>query len=78
MSSSLLCALSGSHPETPVLSKTGYLFEKSVITKYLKANGDVCPVTGEPLTVNDLTEIKGACLHSSLYPNYVFVGGRVM
>lgn len=57
--SSFVCAISGVYPEEPVISNTGYIFEKRVIEKYLKANGDCCPITGNPLTVENLTQIKG-------------------
>jgi pre-mRNA-processing factor 19 len=45
-------------PEFPVVSKTGHLFERSVIVKYLEANGK-CPISGEPMSVEDLVPLKG-------------------
>jgi len=54
---SLVCALSGIAPEEPVLSKTGYIFEKRLIEKHIATNSK-CPVTGELLTADDLISIK--------------------
>lgn len=55
---SIVCSLTGTVPTEPVLSRTGYVFEKRIIEKYLKANGEICPLTGETLTADDLVEIK--------------------
>ena len=45
-------------PTEPVVSgKTGHLFEKRLIEKYL-ASEDKCPVTGEELTTEDLIPLK--------------------
>mmetsp|Transcript_13773 Transcript_13773/g.29071 ORF Transcript_13773/g.29071 Transcript_13773/m.29071 type:complete len:500 (-) Transcript_13773:187-1686(-) len=54
----MFCAISGEVPKEPVVStKTGHLFEKSLIDKYL-ASEDKCPVTGEELTTEDLIPLK--------------------
>ena len=54
----MLCALSGVAPEQPVVStKSGHIFERSVVTKFVEANGR-CPVTGEPLAADDLLPLK--------------------
>lgn len=53
------CAISGEVPKEPVISiKSGYVFEKSLITKYVSAN-KTCPITGEPLSEEDLLPVKG-------------------
>lgn len=65
---SLVCSLTGSTPEEPVFSKTGFIFEKRTIEKYLKAHGDVCPISGEPLTTDDLVPIKGEKVIHSFPP----------
>jgi pre-mRNA-processing factor 19 len=50
--------VSGTEPQEPVVSKlSGHVFEKQLITKYLEANGK-CPVTGEPLSPDDLVPLK--------------------
>ncbi|KAF8822480.1 WD domain, G-beta repeat domain containing protein [Cardiosporidium cionae] len=54
---SLVCAISGSLPEEPVLSKTGYIFERRLIEKHIDANGK-CPVTGVDLDKVDLHPIN--------------------
>ncbi|KAK2195147.1 bifunctional WD40 repeat/WD40-YVTN repeat-like-containing domain superfamily/Zinc finger [Babesia duncani] len=54
----LICSISGVQPEEPCLSKTGYIFERRLIEKHLQESS-VCPITGEPLTSEDLTPIKG-------------------
>ncbi|KAL1526962.1 hypothetical protein AB1Y20_015651 [Prymnesium parvum] len=53
----MFCAISGNAPEHPVVSKTGHLFEQSVIEKYIEATGK-CPVTGEELSASDLLPLK--------------------
>lgn len=50
--------MSGHTPEHPVVSlKSGHLFEKSVVEKAIEATGK-CPVTSEPLSVDDLLPLK--------------------
>ncbi|GLT76614.1 hypothetical protein SLA2020_482660 [Shorea laevis] len=52
------CSISGEVPEEPVMSnKSGLLFEKRLIERYISDYGK-CPVTGEPLTVDDIVPIK--------------------
>ncbi|EKX72601.1 conserved hypothetical protein [Theileria equi strain WA] len=53
----LLCSISGAQPQEPCLSKTGYVFERRLIEKHLEES-PVCPVTGEPLSKDDLMNIK--------------------
>ena len=53
----MFCAISGNTPEHPVVSKTGHLFEQSVIEKYIESTGK-CPVTGEVLSADDLLPLK--------------------
>ncbi|RKO89430.1 WD40-repeat-containing domain protein [Blyttiomyces helicus] len=54
----MFCALSGEAPEFPVVSKkTGHLFEKRLIEKYLADNG-VDPITNEEMTLDDLVAVK--------------------
>ncbi|KAF4320296.1 hypothetical protein BBO99_00005486 [Phytophthora kernoviae] len=46
----MLCSLSGQVPLEPVASiKSGHVFEKRLILKYLEQNQQRCPVTGEEL-----------------------------
>ncbi|PFH36161.1 WD domain, G-beta repeat domain containing protein [Besnoitia besnoiti] len=55
---SLVCAISGVIPEEPVFSvKTGLIYEKRLIKKHLETSG-VCPVTSQPLSLEDLTDVK--------------------
>eukprot|EP00879_Flechtneria_rotunda_P002006 GHRR01002183.1.p1 GENE.GHRR01002183.1~~GHRR01002183.1.p1 ORF type:complete len:517 (+),score=206.67 GHRR01002183.1:358-1908(+) len=50
----MLCAISGVVPEQPVVSKkSGHVFEKSLITKYVAETGKD-PVTGQELSEDDL------------------------
>ncbi|CBK23997.2 uncharacterized protein [Blastocystis hominis] len=54
----MFCAISGEVPHEPVVSKkTGYIYEKSLITKYIEAEGK-CPITGEELDLSDLIDVK--------------------
>jgi hypothetical protein len=60
-----VCAISGSPLVHAVISiKTGHLFEKSVIVKHLNSF-PYCPVTNQPLSIEDLIDVKGCYL--SLY-----------
>lgn len=49
--------ISGQTPEEPVVSKTGYIFEKRLIEKHIQNYG-ICPISGEILTINDLYPLK--------------------
>ncbi|KAF6833279.1 cell cycle control protein [Colletotrichum plurivorum] len=50
----MLCAISGEAPQEPVASKkSGTVFEKRLIEKYIEENGTE-PSTGEALTTDDL------------------------
>eukprot|EP01027_Heterolobosea_sp_BB2_P013847 GEZU01019928.1.p1 GENE.GEZU01019928.1~~GEZU01019928.1.p1 ORF type:complete len:522 (+),score=130.99 GEZU01019928.1:114-1568(+) len=54
----MFCSLSGTTPEEPVVSvKSGHLYEKRLIEKYIEANG-TDPVTGQPLSKEDLIPVK--------------------
>ncbi|KAI9189399.1 hypothetical protein H9P43_000832 [Blastocladiella emersonii ATCC 22665] len=48
------CSLTGAPCVEPVISRTGYVFDRAAIVQFLNANPGRCPVTGEPLTVADL------------------------
>mgnify|MGYP001124971007 CR=1 FL=1 len=55
----MYCSISGKVPEEPVISrKSGHLFEKRLVEKYIEANG-TCPVTGDTLSVDDLLPVQG-------------------
>ncbi|XP_004497808.2 pre-mRNA-processing factor 19 homolog 2, partial [Cicer arietinum] len=52
------CSISGEVPEEPVVSKSsGLLFEKRLIERHIVDYGK-CPVTGAPLTLDDIVPIK--------------------
>ncbi|XP_060179085.1 pre-mRNA-processing factor 19-like [Lycium barbarum] len=52
------CSISGEVPEDPVVSKkSGLLFEKRLIERHISDYGK-CPVTGEPLTTDDIIPVK--------------------
>ncbi|CAH9137331.1 unnamed protein product [Cuscuta epithymum] len=52
------CSISGEVPEEPVISKnSGLLFEKRLIERHISDYGK-CPITGEPLTMDDIVPIK--------------------
>ncbi|KAK9137994.1 hypothetical protein Sjap_008588 [Stephania japonica] len=54
----MICAISGEAPEEPVVSKkSGLLFEKRLVERHIKDYGK-CPVTGEPLTMDDIMPVK--------------------
>lgn len=53
-----LCSLSGNPMEEPVVSKkTGHLFEKRLISKYIESTGE-CPITHQPLSLEDLIPLQ--------------------
>eukprot|EP01112_Ceratiomyxa_fruticulosa_P015019 TRINITY_DN436_c0_g1_i4.p1 TRINITY_DN436_c0_g1~~TRINITY_DN436_c0_g1_i4.p1 ORF type:complete len:493 (-),score=123.38 TRINITY_DN436_c0_g1_i4:165-1643(-) len=55
----MICSISGTTPEEPVVStKSGHVFEKRLIEKYVEVNGKD-PITNEPISQSDLVEIKG-------------------
>ncbi|KAI8647221.1 WD40-repeat-containing domain protein [Parasitella parasitica] len=54
----MFCAISGDAPNHPVVSvKSGRIFEKSLIEKYIAENGRD-PTNNEEMTVDDLVDIK--------------------
>lgn len=54
----MFCSISGTVPEQPVVSsKSGHLFEKRLIEKYVRETGK-CPITQEALTLDDLLPLK--------------------
>ena len=54
--------VSGQETVEPVVSPGGFVFEKALINKYLAQN-EKCPVTAEPLSVEELIPLKGKPLH---------------
>jgi len=50
--------VSGEVPQHPVVTKSGQLYERRLIEKYISEN-ERDPLTGEALTVEDLIDIKG-------------------
>ncbi|KAG9301167.1 hypothetical protein G9A89_012550 [Geosiphon pyriformis] len=54
----MFCAISGEPPQEPVVSKkSGHVYEKRLIFKYLADNGKD-PITGEDTVEEDLVDIK--------------------
>lgn len=55
----LYSAVSNEVPEEPVISPVSrHIFEKRIVVKFIQQNGSD-PINGEPLTEDDLIEIKG-------------------
>lgn len=51
--------MSGQHPKHPVVSpRSGLVFERAMIERYLERHGNVCPVTKEPLSRDELIEVR--------------------
>ncbi|KAG7290097.1 hypothetical protein NEMBOFW57_000092 [Staphylotrichum longicolle] len=66
----MLCALSGEVPEEPVVSKkTGTVFEKRLILKYIEENGKE-PGTDEELDPEDLLPVKTSRVVRPRPPNF--------
>ena len=54
------CAISGEPPQDPVVSsKSGHVYERRLILKYLKDNG-TDPITGEKIEEADLISVKAS------------------
>lgn len=54
-----ICAISNEVPEVPVVSPvSGSVFERRLIEKFLKDNGNVDPVNQQPLEVEQLIDLK--------------------
>jgi len=54
----MFCAISGEVPQEPVVSKkTGHLYEKRIIEKYINAEGK-CPISGSDMTMEDLLNVQ--------------------
>ncbi|KAI5649722.1 hypothetical protein M9H77_35727 [Catharanthus roseus] len=54
----MICSISGEAPVEPVVSKkSGLLFERRLIERHISDSGK-CPVTGEPLTMEDIVPVK--------------------
>lgn len=60
-------ALSGNPLEEAVVSiKTGHVFEKKIIEKYIDNTGQ-CPITGINLERKDLLPLKGKILRTKIH-----------
>ncbi|GAA5889605.1 hypothetical protein JCM5296_002409 [Sporobolomyces johnsonii] len=58
---SLFCSISGQQPLHPVISnKSGHVYEKDLVLKYLRDNDGKDPITGEQLAEDDLIDLKTA------------------
>ncbi|GJN90393.1 hypothetical protein Rhopal_003404-T1 [Rhodotorula paludigena] len=58
---SLFCSISGTQPLHPVVSvKSGHVFERDLILKYLADNEGKDPISGEQLAQDELVDIKTA------------------
>ena len=53
---SFRCAINGHVMKEPVMSPHGHTFEAATIRLWLASNGQVCPLTGRPLSLRDLRE----------------------
>ncbi|CUF61549.1 U-box domain protein, putative [Bodo saltans] len=53
-----LCALSGNTMKNPVYSPYGHTFDRETIELWIKQQGSVCPITGKPLSLDQLQPHK--------------------
>ncbi len=74
-----ICSISGNPIEDPVVSKkTGHLFEKRLITKYIESTGE-CPITHQSMTLDDIISlqvgktIKPRPVNSTSIPNLISI-----
>jgi len=66
------CAISGEPPQDPVVSsKSGHVYERRLITKYIAENG-TDPMTGEKLEETDLITVQASECHPPIHPPTFF------
>ncbi|EPZ30796.1 U box domain-containing protein, partial [Rozella allomycis CSF55] len=54
----MFCAISGEVPQEPVVSSlTGHVYERRLIEKHIQETGK-CPMSGEPMTMENLIAVK--------------------
>lgn len=53
-----LCALSGNTMKNPVYSPYGHTFDRETIDMWIRQQGSVCPITGKPLSMEQLQPHK--------------------
>lgn len=70
---SLFCSISGTQPLHPVVSvKSGHVFERDLILKYLADNEGKDPISGEQLAQEELVDIKtGTSAPSVIVPAFL-------
>jgi len=54
----MICSISGETCQEPVISKSGNVYEKRVITKWLEANQNTDPITHQSLSPEELIAVK--------------------
>lgn len=71
----MLCSLTGTVAKEPVVSsKSGHVYEKKLVAKVIKDTG-VCPITNEPLSMEDLIEIQNGHINAVRTENDASVPG---
>lgn len=69
-------SVSGEVPQEPVIStKTGHLFERRLIEKYLTAGGK-CPISGVDLNETDLLSVQGMFMYVHVF--YIILDKKVV
>ncbi|KAL0212886.1 hypothetical protein RCL1_006512 [Eukaryota sp. TZLM3-RCL] len=71
----MFCSISNTIPKEPVVSPTGYVFEKELILKYLDETGGACPITGQSLSSSELIELKSQTLMEPRQPTTMSIPG---
>jgi len=56
----LRCAIDGKILGTPLRSPYGHVFEKDTLENWVRMCGSVCPITGQPLRLDDCQEDRAA------------------
>lgn len=60
----MLCSITGTVAKEPVVSvKSGHVYEKKLVAKVIKDTG-VCPMTNEPLSMDDLIDVQNGHLNT--------------
>ena len=70
-----LCAINGHVMKDPVRSKYGHCFERATIELWQQQQGQVCPLTGQPLSKEDLEAAKDLKLQIEQFHIKKVLGG---
>ncbi|KAL0226764.1 hypothetical protein P9112_014088 [Eukaryota sp. TZLM1-RC] len=71
----MFCSISNTIPKHPVVTPSGYVFEKELAVKYIEETGGKCPITNAALAINDLIDIKSQTISEPRQPDTMSIPG---